>query len=178
MTASIKHCPLDWIRADYTKPFLFLLCTNQYQAETNRAATVIFDKLLTDYSTLESKPTDFNWHPNNLFLTSVWGSLSQQTSQCHYTCLSSVESGALWMLLQICPQWRMRPSWCHYISLLNGEWGSLDVITNLSSKECEALWMLLVHISPQWSVRLSGSCRTVALRKNFCWQTGELQCHP
>ena len=22
------------------------------------------------------------------------------------------------------------------------------------------------------------SCRTVALRKNFCWQTGELQCHP
>ena len=28
------------------------------------------------------------------------------------------------------------------------------------------------------SLRLEGSCRTVALRKNFCWQTGELQCHP
>ena len=27
-------------------------------------------------------------------------------------------------------------------------------------------------------VHMGPSCRTVALRKNFCWQTGELQCNP
>ena len=61
---------------------------------------------------------------------------------------------------------------------------------NLSPRNwlaCEQLIsnIVFMYISPppfrKYCIHLfefNHSCRTVALRKNLCWQTGELQCHP
>ena len=46
---------------------------------------------------------------------------------------------------------------------------------NAPARLCQSNMYTFIS-SEQLSLKVS--CRTLALRKNLCWQTGELQCHP